>query len=269
MVEYAYLYLVTVLTVQLIQTNICSKMFRYHNSGTLEMMWIIAFCFVSIAAPVANCQIDSPSCRELDDEEFLFTGNCSGTWLDNIDKTVMHVLEQNRNFVHVMRNLNKRFYVIATHCSYKQWVQWDDNLLRPNDRTLCGIRMINNFNPNLPLDAQAKIAITVDMQFALNLTFMYFKADASYQDVCPDIGVRIMFHYGNATCFSNPKQGVCGYRHPWSVVIPSGRVQVIVRCVQLINPLKFHVAYQVVEKCRQLMRQKVAHILKSRFVRGE
>ena len=254
---------------RLSQTNICAKMFRYHKSGTSEMMWIIAFCYVSIAATVANCQIESPSCRELDDEESIFTRNCSGTWLDNIDKTVMEALEQNRNFEQVTRNLHKRLDAVATHCSYKQWVQWDDNVLRPNDRTLCGIRMINNFNANLPLNTQEKMIISVDMQFALNLTFMYFKSDTSSDDACSNIRVRIMFVYRNANCFSNPKQGVCGYRHPWSVVIPSNRAEVIVKCARMINPIKFHIAYQVVEKCRQLMAQRFAHVLKIRFVRGE
>ena len=105
---------------------------------------------------------EGQECRQLDKGEHLFPANCSKVWLNNIDKTLMYALRQNRNFEHVIRNLNKPFHSIANHCSYKRWVQWDDNRLRHMDRTLCGISMIINNHPNLKLDVQERMLITVD-----------------------------------------------------------------------------------------------------------
>ena len=220
-------------------------------------MWIFAFWLVNTITMVIS-ENEGPLCRQLDNNEDLFPAKCSKIWLTNIDKTIMYTLRQNNNFEKVIRNLNARFYSIANHCSYKRWVQWDDNLLRPNDRTLCGVRMINKFN--IIEDKQESILITVDKQFALNLTFTHFRTDEYYADSCSYINVRIIFLYSTGTCHSKPKQGMCGYRHPWSVIVPSHRVLIYVTYIRMINPLKIHVAYQVVEKCRQQMSLKDSHI---------
>ena len=232
----------------------------YQKFETLQMMWIFAFWFLGMIT-MAIGEHEGPECRQLDNGEHSFPVKCSEIWLNNIDKTLMYALRQNRNFEHVIENLNKPFDSIANHCSYKRWVQWDDNRLRHMDRTLCGIRMINKYHLNLKVYVQEKMLITVDMHFALNITFMYFKTDEYYDDSCLHLSVHTIFVYGTGTCKTKPKQGVCGYRHPWSVIVPSYRVLIYVSNARLINPVQFHVAYQVVEKCRQQMSLKDAHII--------
>ena len=212
---------------------------------------------------------EGPECRHLDNDEHLFPAKCSKIWLTNIDKTIMYAVRQNRNFEHVIENLKKTFDSIVNHCSYKRWVQWDDNRVHHIDRTLCGIRMINKYHPQLKIDVQESMLITVDMHFAMNLTFMHFKTDEYIDGNCSYINVRTIFVYGNGTCNTKPKQGVCGYRHPWSVIVPSYRVLIYVSDARLINPVQFHVAYQVVEKCRQQMSLKDSHIINSQNLPSE
>ena len=235
---------------------------------TEDMMWIFAFWFMNIITMIIG-EHEGPECRQLDNNERFFPANFTNNWLNNIDMTLMFALRQNRNFEHIISNLNKPFHSIATHCSYKRWVQWDDNRLRPLDQTLCGIRMINKYYYNLKTNVQEMMLINVAMHFALNVTFMYFKTDEYHDDSCLYISVKTLFVYGNGTCNTKPKQGVCGYRHPWSVIIPSFRVVIYVESARLINPVKFHVAYQVVEKCRQQMALKDSHIIHSQKLSRE
>ena len=232
-------------------------------SKTAVIVWIFALYHMN-RIPVVNSQNTDPACRQLDNAKHLYTASCNKIWLENIDQTIMYALKYNKNFEHDIRKLKRQFYTITIYCSYKLQLKWDLNAVRANDQSLCGIRMVNAYRQNIINTnghTSDSIHIKVDSLFALNITFMYFNVDEYFSETCEDITVRTAFAYGSTTCKTHPVDGVCGHRHPWSVFIPSSQVVIYVIYYRLINPVQFHVAYQVMEKCNNFVSLRVAHIL--------
>ena len=142
-------------------------------------------------------------------------------------------------------------------------------MLRPDDKVPCGVRVINMYQYVHSLKRQSFVIISAEERFAINVTFMFFKVDEHYTAECEDLALVIAFAYGNLDCKAKPRAGICGYRHPWSVVVPSNLLVIYAMYVRMMNPIKFHVAYQVVEKCRQLRSHRVAHIVNTQIIAGK
>ena len=232
------------------------------------MTWMLALCCLTTIT-IVNCEANITSCDQLDDAtDYIYPAKCSKAWFDKINKTIINALKHNLNFEHDIKNLYRPFHSIASYCSYQKQVQWDQNVLGPGDKVPCGVRAINVYQYLPSLNRHTSIIIYVEEGFAINVTFMFFKVDEYSNDKCEDLAVAIAFSYGNLNCDAKPTAGTCGYRHPWSVVIPSNLLMIYVVYERMMNPIKFHVAYQVVEKCRQLRSHRVAHIVNTHIIAG-
>ena len=239
------------------------------KTNTTVMTWILALRCLTIIT-IVNCEANITTCDQLDDAtDYIYPAKCSKAWFDKINKTIINALKHNPNFEHDIKKLYGPLHSIASYCSYQKQVQWDENVLRPKDKFPCGVRLMNIYQYIPSLKRHTSIIIFVEKRFAINVTFMFFKVDEHYTAKCEDLAVVITFAYGKLDCDAKPKAGTCGYRHPWSVVVPSNLLVIYAIYVRMMNPIKFHIAYQVVEKCRQLRSHRVAHIVNTQIIAGK
>ena len=226
--------------------------------GTSQCVLLLGLCVCFSFSSLVH-----PQCKQLQQSPNFYTNPCTKVWMEVINKTIVYALKVNENFEHDIWNLNRKFHTITAYCSYQKNVRWQGNLVRINHaRTLCGVGIIN-----LRKNAgrrETDLHVNVPTRFALNITFLYFLVDEYGDDSCAHASVRTMFMYGTSqVCFLSPIDGVCGRRHPWSMFIPSHHAMIYLIAIKLSNLVKFHVLYQVIEKCVSLNSLRYAHILKT------